>query len=190
MMRHIIKHTLFVLLIYLVFCFQAAFSPLFAPLGAEPELLPVLLGCICVLEAPSAAALFGLFAGILRDTISASGLYFSLLYHLSAPAAALLIRRQLRPCAALCLLMGCTLSFLSDLPFFLAALFLPGADLLSALKSAGLHLAYTLGFFFPMYRLCLILHAAAPEPEHAGQKLPAARIKNYVNRGGKRHAVR
>ena len=191
MMRAFAKYALYLLLIYLLFCFQAAFAPLFAPLGAGPELLPALLGCVCTLESPLPAALLGLSAGILRDTLSLSKVYFSLLYYLSALTAALLTRRQLRPCAPAALLASCALCLLSDVQTFLAAVFLPGPGMLAALKGAGLHAAYTLVFFYPAYKLCFLLHRLAPEPVHAGKRLPLTKIRSYVNlKGGKSHALR
>lgn len=185
-MRVFAKYALYALLFYLVFCFQAAFAPLFAPLGASPELLPVLLGSVCALEAPLPAAFLGLFAGILRDTLSASRVYYSLVYYLSSLSAAYLIRRQLRPCAALSLFSACALCLLADAQLFLAALLLPGTGLLPALKSAGLHLGFTLLFFPPLYALCSLICRIAPRPEHAGKQLPSSRIKSYVSRKGGR----
>ena len=165
-MRGILKYTLYALLYLTVFAMQSALAPLFLPLGAAPELLPLLTACTAVYEEICPAALLGLFAGCLHGTLS-GGFWFSVLFFYFASAAVSAIRRTyFRPVSGVCLLAALALCLLADaLPYFGYALPFLHASALRAGIALGLHEGYALVCFFPLHAICARISRIAPRKE-------------------------
>ena len=126
-----IKYALYVLLLLLVFTFQSTFGRILYLFNVRPDFIPALVACIAVWEPILPAALLGLWAGLLSDTLSISGIYFSVFYYFSAAGIAYLCRRRFYPHPIIALFALLLLILLSQglrylfyyLPFFHASIF-------------------------------------------------------------------
>lgn len=163
-LRIFIKYALYALTFLVVFTFQSAFARMLTVLGVRPDFMPVLVACAAVFEGMLPAAFLGLWAGLLCDTVSVSGLFFSLFYYFAAAGASCLCRRRFYPrpavalgvLAALVLLSQVFLYLFYYLPFYHA----PAVRLLRILLVEG---GCCLLAFFPAFMLCRKLHALAPQ---------------------------
>ena len=172
-----IKYALYVLLLLLVFTFQSTFGRILYLFNVRPDFIPALVACIAVWEPILPAALLGLWAGLLSDTLSISGIYFSVFYYFSAAGIAYLCRRRFYPHPIIALFALLLLILLSQglrylfyyLPFFHASIF----HLLWVLPT---EIGFNLLVFYPFFALCRKLHTRFPSrsvPKAAAPKQTA-----------------
>lgn len=189
-LRVFLKYALYALAILTVFAFQSAFGRTLRIFGVHPDFMPVLVACAAVFEPVLPAAFLGLWAGILCDTLSVSGLFFSLFYYFAASAVAQICKRRFypRPVVALgataaVILLSQSLCYLfCYLPFY-------GAPVSRLLRIVLAAYGFDLLAFYPIFALCRKLHVLAPQAgavkaAGADQNKAAVRITQLTLSGG------
>ncbi len=176
-LRIFIKYALYTLVFLCVFAFQSAFGRKLTVLGVRPDFMPALVACTAIFERVLPAAFLGLWAGILCDTISVSGLFFSLFYYFAAAGIAHICRRRFYPHPVIALGALAVILLLSQglcyvfyyLPFY-------GAPASRLLRIILVESGFCIPAFYPFFFLCRKLHTLAPQP-YAAKPVRASLIK-------------
>ena len=164
-MRGVIRFSIYCAFIWLAFCVQGALSALCPLLGAG--LIPALLGCAAIFEAPEIAAFLGFFAGLLCDTLSVSGVFYAFSYGLLCALISFVSECSFFPGLAVCAVSGAALLILPPLAAF-AAFYLPFYHMPFAVLAHSLltrAAAFAPGFF-PSYALCRGMQALFHDTQH------------------------
>ena len=180
-MRRFVRFALYALLCLLVFALQSVLAPLSLPLGAAPELTPVLIACIAAFESPCPAALIGLWTGLLRGTLSPAPQLYALSGFFSAAAASILMRTRLRPCAGaalpVCLVLTAVPFLFYALPFF-------GASPARTLQALALQEGFALASFFPIWAVCRCIGRLGSGERYIAQTEPMRALPAQSRRKG------